>query len=75
MQDIGERQSSFTQQAENGNGQLRIWVRSTYERPCMIDYLKAGWQVSLSVAIDYTYSNLPIDELDSLHHLRDGMPT
>jgi len=38
-------------------------------KPTFIDYLRAGWELSLSVAIDYTASNGDPSQSDSLHFL------
>ena len=40
-----------------------------FERPTMVDYLRAGWQVSLVNAVDYTASNGNPKRRDSLHYL------
>lgn len=37
--------------------------------PIFIDYLRGGWQISLTVAIDYTGSNGSQDSRKSLHWL------
>jgi hypothetical protein len=42
---------------------------SIFERPSFSDYLRTGWQIALSVAIDFTESNLAPENPDSLHHL------
>jgi hypothetical protein len=39
------------------------------ERPTMMDYLRSGWVVSLSVAIDFTASNGELSSSDSLHYI------
>lgn len=39
------------------------------ERPSFLEYLQAGWGISLSLAIDYTASNNPYSQPDSLHYL------
>ena len=38
-------------------------------KPSFVDYLRAGWEISLQVAIDYTASNLEIADPNSLHSL------
>ena len=38
-------------------------------KPSFVDYLRSGWQVSLTVAIDYTASNGEIRDPNSLHAL------
>lgn len=37
------------------------------EKPSFVDYLRAGWEVSLTVAVDYTASNGEIRDPNSLH--------
>ena len=39
------------------------------ERPSMVDYLRSGWIISLSVAIDFTASNGEISDPTSLHYI------
>lgn len=39
------------------------------EKPTFLEYLKAGWGISLSIAIDYTGSNGDYTKPDSLHYL------
>lgn len=50
-------------------GQLVIEKFETYERASFVDYLRSGWQVSLSLAIDYTGSNGNPSSPSSLHYL------
>ena len=40
-----------------------------FDRPTMVDYLRSGWQVSLVCAVDYTASNKPPTQPDSLHYM------
>jgi len=37
------------------------------EKPSLSDYLKSGWFINMSCAIDYTASNGDIHLADSLH--------
>lgn len=37
------------------------------EHPNFVDYLRSGWQISLSVAIDFTASNGQVSDPTSLH--------
>lgn len=39
------------------------------QRPSFYDFLHSGWQMNLSVAIDFTASNGPIQYPDSLHYM------
>ena len=38
------------------------------ENPNFAEYLRAGWQISLSVAIDFTASNGKVTDPKSLHY-------
>lgn len=42
------------------------------ENPNFVDYLRSGWQISLSVAIDFTASNGQTSDPKSLHALNDN---
>lgn len=39
------------------------------EKPSMVDYLRSGWIVSLSVSIDFTASNGELSDPESLHYI------
>lgn len=39
------------------------------ERPTMMDYLRSGWGICLSVAIDFTASNGELSSPSSLHYI------
>lgn len=42
-------------------------------RPSLLEYLKHGWQMNVSIAVDFTLSNLEIKDANSLHRqLRNG---
>lgn len=51
------------------SGQIQVREASIFERPSFTDYLRSGWQIALSVAIDFTESNKDPSNPDSLHHL------
>ena len=38
-----------------------------FNNPNFVDYLRSGWQMSLSVAIDFTASNGQVNDETSLH--------
>ncbi|CAI2364003.1 unnamed protein product [Moneuplotes crassus] len=44
------------------------------EKPTMVDYLRSGWKISLSVAIDFTASNGELSESSSLHYINPNNP-
>lgn len=53
-----------------GNGCTIVFDDLTIrEKPTFIDYLRAGWQVGMTVAIDYTQSNKDPSDPSSLHFL------
>ena len=52
-----------------GGGQISMENFSVMERPSFVDYLRSGWQISLSVAIDFTGSNGHPSQPSSLHYL------
>lgn len=41
----------------------------------MMDYLRSGWAISLSVAIDFTASNGELSSPDSLHYINPYDPS
>jgi hypothetical protein len=43
-------------------------------RPSMVDYLRSGWKISLSVAIDFTASNGELSDSYSLHYVDASNP-
>jgi hypothetical protein len=49
-------------------GLLKFTKAYIFERPSFTDYLRSGWQIALSVAIDFTESNRDPDNPDSLHN-------
>ena len=52
-------------------GNMQIEALQVNDQASLVDYLRAGWQLSLSVAIDFTGSNGDPHEPTSLHYL-DG---
>jgi len=50
-------------------GTLTFDTFELIERPMMVDYLRSGWIISLSVAIDFTASNGELSEVNSLHYI------
>ena len=64
-------------QLENGNTsldagrgtQVHFDNLSVYQRPTLVDYLRSGWSISMVGAIDYTASNGPPRNKDSLHYM------
>jgi len=56
-------------QGTYGNSTLNFRVGESFKRPYFIDFLHAGWQMSLFAAIDYTASNGEPSEESSLHYI------
>ena len=81
MSEVGNRElnSGITTIAdlESGKTTLDCGLNTTLvvdnfevkQQPSFIDYLRAGWEVSLTVAIDYTASNGEPSQPNSLHYL------
>lgn len=41
-------------------------------RPSLVEYLRYGWQLDVSIAVDFSLSNLEINDHNSLHKLSDN---
>ena len=52
-----------------GNTTCTFHQFKTYIRPTFVDYLRAGWGISLVAAIDYTASNGNPSDRNSLHYM------
>jgi len=50
-------------------GQITFSDFKIIERPGFVDYLRSGWQISIVAAIDYTVSNGPYTQPNSLHFM------
>jgi len=48
-------------------GELNLQRIELIEKPGFVDFLRSGWNINLSVAIDFTGSNGHIDNPTSLH--------
>ena len=60
--------------AKANGKQINIFNKSSYiKEPTFLDYIKAGIRIKLSIAIDYTSSNLHPSDPKSLHHLGNDM--
>jgi len=55
-------------------GSLKFKQCLIEERNSFSEYIKAGWYINMSVAIDYTASNGNPSEHSSLHHLHNTIP-
>lgn len=47
----------MTVNGQRGQGNLSFRSFEKIERPSFVDYLRSGWQINLTLAIDYTASN------------------
>ena len=41
-------------------------------RPSLVEYLRQGWKMDVSIAIDFTLSNMEITDYRSLHRINNG---
>ena len=48
-------------------GEVELAKFQVVNNPNFADYLRSGWQMSLSVAIDFTASNGQVNDGNSLH--------
>ena len=53
-------------------GTLTLSEFRVIENPNFVEYLRSGWQISLSVAIDFTASNGQVKDPTSLHSLNEN---
>ncbi|CAI2363354.1 unnamed protein product [Moneuplotes crassus] len=70
----GEAHSIIKKQG-NPYGTMTFDKFQLIQRPTMVDYLRSGWIISLSVAIDFTASNGELSEPTSLHYIDPYNPT
>jgi len=54
-----------------GSGHLIFEDKKIHDQPTFMSYLKDGWNIQVTMAIDYTASNKPWTQPDSLHSI-DG---
>jgi hypothetical protein len=57
----------FTSTGGQTNAQVRFQSFEVKTQPSFVDYLRSGWQISLTTAIDYTASNRDPKDPLSLH--------
>jgi hypothetical protein len=53
----------------NRTGTFKFDRFTVIERPSFVDYLRSGWFINMSVAIDFTASNGESFEPNSLHRI------
>ena len=56
------------------NGYVQFNQFEMNMRPSLIMYLREGWCINVSIAIDFTLSNLEITDYRSLHRKNDKEP-
>jgi len=56
------------------NGYIQFNQFDMDMRPSLIGYLREGWSINVSLAIDFTLSNLEITDYRSLHRKSDKEP-
>lgn len=62
----GEKVISL-QKKNRSFGEMKIDHFNVVEMPNFMEYLRSGWAINLSLAIDFTASNKELFEKDSLH--------
>ena len=70
-----KKQFSMSNKKRGHAGSLEFTQFIVFDRPSMIDYLKSGWAISLSVAIDFTASNGELSDPTSLHYIDNDNPS
>jgi hypothetical protein len=48
---------------------VQVKISKIYTVPSFVEYLRSGWQISFTCAIDYTASNGPYIDPSSLHFM------
>jgi hypothetical protein len=60
----------------NSKGKPKGWIKfNTLKmdmRPSLVEYLRQGWKIDVSVAIDFSLSNLEINDYRSLHRVNSN---
>jgi len=66
-----KRDYEVIQPNNQSNERFRVMFKQfeVVTRPSFVDYLRSGWQISLSVAIDFTASNGQPTQPSSLHFM------
>lgn len=68
---LGLSKREFALKDDSGNpaGTFEFIQFLVLEKPSMVDYLRSGWKMSLSVCIDFTASNGELSNPMSLHYI------
>lgn len=59
----------LTNELSQQAGVLNLNGIQLIERTGFVDYLKSGWNINMSVAIDFTASNKEVTDPNSLHRM------
>ena len=56
---------------QDGSSAGVVYIENVFikVKPNFIDYLRSGWCINTSFAVDFTASNGDMEDADSLHHL------
>ena len=74
IQSLQRKQFELYDDNNNTAGVLEFTQFLVYEKPSIMDYLRSGWMISLSVAIDFTASNGELRNSSSLHYIDYNNP-
>ena len=66
---VNEKKAEKKKKKYKNSGILNIIQCNVIEKPSFIQYLRGGWSISLSVAIDFTASNGDVIDPSSLHYI------
>ena len=58
----------------DGAGLIRFEQFTVVHRPSFVEYLKSGWFINMSTAIDFTASNGEVTDPMSLHRIHGNRP-
>ena len=73
--DIKRKKSSILPQEKPNysvRGQIRFNSLKIEQRPSLVQYLRQGWKIDVSVCVDFSLSNLEINDYRSLHKVNSN---
>ena len=59
-------------EVEMGSGKLTLVNLNISEKASFLDYIFGGCEIGVHIAVDYTLSNGPVKDRNSLHYLHGG---
>lgn len=68
---LNDQKSNRLFSRNKGCGELLVHEAKPQEMPSFIAYVQGGLRLKFVVAVDFTSSNLPVDNVDSLHYMPD----